>query len=176
MEKTAANYNSPLEILKDSYGDEHRIMDTHYKKLINLDLKTEVNTHLKQLFDNLELHIRVLEDQNKKKEEFGDLLTLFLMDKLSRDLRRCFELSMPDDFPTAFKRELQVIEKDKPKEVNSMTKLNCHSTADFYTSQTEHKIQKHNTELQKERKTTQDRRNQPQSIVSVDPLIEPATT
>ena len=41
-------------------------------------------THLKQFFDNLELHIRGLEAQNKKKEEFGDLLTLLLMDKLWR--------------------------------------------------------------------------------------------
>ena len=89
LEMTAANYNSALEILKDRYGDKQRIIEAHYRKLLNLDPETQGYTHLKQFFDNLELHIRGLEAQNKKKEELGDLLTLLLMDKLSGELRRC---------------------------------------------------------------------------------------
>ena len=67
LEMTAANYNSALETLKDRYGDKHRIIEAHYRKLLNLDPKTEGYTHLKQFFDNLELHIRGLEAQNKEK-------------------------------------------------------------------------------------------------------------
>ena len=74
LEMTAANYNSALEILKDRYGDKQRISEAHYRKLPNMDPKTEEYTHLKRFFDNLELHTRVLEAQNKKKEEFGDIL------------------------------------------------------------------------------------------------------
>ena len=70
---TAANYNSALEILKDRYGDKHGIIDAHYKLLISLEPMTEKYTHLRQFFDNLELHIRRLEAKNKTKEEFGDL-------------------------------------------------------------------------------------------------------
>ena len=64
---TAANYNSALEILKDRYGDEHRIIEAHYRKLPNLGPKTEGYTLLKQFFDNLELYIRGFEALNKKK-------------------------------------------------------------------------------------------------------------
>ena len=76
---TAANSNSALEFLKDSYGsygDKHRITEAHYRKLLTLDSKTDGYTHLKQIFNNLDLHIRGLEAQRKTKEEFGDLLTL----------------------------------------------------------------------------------------------------
>ena len=86
------------------------IIEAHYRKLLNLDPKTEGYTHLKQFFDNLELHIRGLEAQNKKKEEIADLLTLLLMDKLSGDLKRCLARDHRkttwtiDDFLTALKR------------------------------------------------------------------------
>ena len=73
---TAANSNSALEFLKDSYGDKRRITEAHYRKLLTLDSKTDGYTHLKQIFNNLDLHIRGLEAQRKTKEEFGDLLTL----------------------------------------------------------------------------------------------------
>ena len=35
LEMTAENYNSALEILKDRYGDKHRIIEAHYRKLLN---------------------------------------------------------------------------------------------------------------------------------------------
>ena len=96
---------------------------------------------MNQFFDNLELHIRGLEAQNKTKEEYGDLLSLLLMDKLSGDLRRCLARDHRktkwtiNDFLTALKRKLQVMEQQKTKEIISMTKLQPHSTAAFYTDQ-----------------------------------------
>ena len=71
LEMTAANYNSALEILKDGYDDKQRIIEAHYRKLLNLDPKTEGYTHLKQFFDNVALHICGLEARNKKKEELN---------------------------------------------------------------------------------------------------------
>ena len=41
LEMTAANYNSALEILKNRYGDKHRIIEAHYRKLLNLDPNTK---------------------------------------------------------------------------------------------------------------------------------------
>ena len=152
LEMTAANYNSALEILKDRYGDKQRISEAHYRKVLNLDPETEGYTHLKPFFDNLEPHIRGLEAQNKKKEAFGDILTLLLMDKLSGDLRRCLARdhrkttwTIDIDLLTAIKRELQVMEQDKTKETNSITKLQPHSTAAFYTEQTQKSKTQHRT-------------------------------
>ena len=42
-----------------------------------------------EVFDNMELLIRGIVAQNKRKEDFGDVLPLLLTDKLSGDLRRC---------------------------------------------------------------------------------------
>ena len=67
------------------------------------------------------------------------------MDKLSGDLRRCLARDHRkttwtiDDFRTALKRELQVMEPDKTKEINSITKLQPRSTAALYTDQTKFK-------------------------------------
>ena len=149
LEMIEANYNSALEILKDRYGDKQRIIEAHYRKILNLDPKTDGYTHLKQIFDISELHIRGLEAQNKKKKEFGDA-TIFLMDKLSGDLR-CSARDhrkatwTVDDFLTALKRELQVLEQNKTKEINSMTKLQPHSTAAFFTYQTQSSRTQHKT-------------------------------
>ena len=96
---------------------------------------------MKHCFDNLKVHIRGFEAQNKKKEEFEDLFTLLLMDKLSGDLSRCLARDHRkttwtiDGFLTALKRELQVMEQDKTKEINSMTKLQPQSTAAFHNDQ-----------------------------------------
>ena len=91
----------------------------------------------------MEQHIRGLEAQIKKKEEFGDLLTVLLIKTLSGDLRRSLHRrhrkttwTLNDFFPD-FKRKLQVMEQDKIEEVNSMTNLQSHSTAPFYTDQTQ---------------------------------------
>ena len=98
-------------------------------------------------------------------------LTLLLMDKLSGHLRRFLARDHRkttwtiDDFLTALKRELQVMEQDKTKEIYSMTKLQPRSTAVFYTDQTQ--SSKHNTELDTERRT-QDQKNQQRSVLSVD--------
>ena len=65
------------------------------------------------------------------------------MDKLSGDLRRCLATVHRkttwtlDDFLTAPERELQVMEQDKTKKINSLTYLQSHSTAAFYTDQTQ---------------------------------------
>ena len=68
LEKTAANYISELESLKEGYGDKHRIFDTHYRETTYRGPKDREIHHFKQYFDTLELHIRELEAQNKKKE------------------------------------------------------------------------------------------------------------
>ena len=78
-----------MEIHKDRYGVKHCIIEAQYRKLLNLDPKTEGYTHVKLFFNNWELPIRGLEAEYWKNEEFGDLLTLFLTDKLFGDLRRC---------------------------------------------------------------------------------------
>ena len=110
-----------MEIHKDRYGVKHCIIEAHYRKLLNLDPKTEGYTHLKQFFNNWELHIRGFEAQNRKNEEFGDL-TLFPIDKFSGDLRRCLARAHRNQHGhsmTSFKRELQVMEVK-----NQRSKLN----------------------------------------------------
>ena len=73
------------------------------------------------------------------------------MVKLSGDLRRCLARDHRkttwtiDDFLTALKRELQVMEQDKTKKMNSITKLQPHSTAAFYTDQTQISRTQHRT-------------------------------
>ena len=73
------------------------------------------------------------------------------MDKLSGDLSRCLPRDYRkttrtiDDFLKALERELQVMEQDKIKEINSMTKLQTHSSAAFYTDQTQSPRTQHRT-------------------------------
>ena len=95
-----------------------------------------------------------------------NLITLLLIDKLSGDLRRSLARDHRkttwtlDDFLTTLRRELQVMEQDKPKEVNFLTNYN--PSREQPSAPTKHKTQQHNTKLDTQRKTTQDKRNQTQ--------------
>ena len=88
LELSADNYDSAITMLQERYGDKNRIIQEHYKKLLNLEPGRESYRELKQFYDSLELHIRGLEGQGKDKDGYGDLLALILMEKMSSTLRR----------------------------------------------------------------------------------------
>ena len=58
---TSRKYNTAIETLNDRFGDKHRIIEAHYRKLLSLEPKSENYQHLKGFFDKLELHVRGLE-------------------------------------------------------------------------------------------------------------------
>ena len=141
LEMTSRNYNTAIETLKDRFGDKHRIIEAHYRKLLSLEPKSENYQHLKDFFDKLELHVRGLEGQNKRKDEFGDLLTMILMDTLSANLKCCLARDHRkvtwtlEEFLKALKREIQVMElNDFSKKEQLDVQANIH-TASFYTEQ-----------------------------------------
>ena len=83
---TSRNYNTAIETLEDRFGDKHRIIEAHYRKLLSLEPKSENNQDLKDFFDKLEFHVRGLEGQNKRRVR---RFTLILMDKFSANLKCC---------------------------------------------------------------------------------------
>ena len=50
LEMTSRNYNTAIETLKDGFGDKHRIIEAHYRKLLSLEPKSENYQHPKEIF------------------------------------------------------------------------------------------------------------------------------
>ena len=68
-----------------------------------------------------------------------------------------------DDFLTTLRRELQVMEQDKPKEVNFLTNYN--PIREQPSAPTKHKTQQHNTKLDTQRKATYTGQKEPHTGV-----------
>ena len=58
------NYPIAVDILKDRFGDSQEVIDLHYTKMINLQQATNKTSSLRNLYDNMERHIRSLEVLN----------------------------------------------------------------------------------------------------------------
>ena len=60
---------------------QNKLIEGHYRKLLNLTPCDEGYNNLKAFCDNLKRRVRQLDGHRKKQNEFGDLLILILMDK-----------------------------------------------------------------------------------------------
>lgn len=138
LELTTANYATARATLQDRYGDEAKIVEEHYRRLLRLDPKRETYQDLRDFYNRLELHVRGLETQGRPQNTYGDLLAMILMDKLSNDLRRCLARDHRTktwtlaDLIDRLKRELLVMEQDGKASIK--TPAPATSTAAFYTN------------------------------------------
>ncbi|CAB4013562.1 Hypothetical predicted protein [Paramuricea clavata] len=86
---TGSNYSGAVKLLKERYGDSQKIVSTHMDLLINLpavlngkDLKA-----MRQLSDDIEAHMRVLESLGCKPEQYGELFLPLLLNKIPKEIR-----------------------------------------------------------------------------------------
>ena len=142
-----------------------------------MDPKTDEYIHLKKFLTTWDYKHVEWKPKTRRKNVLRDLSTLLLMDKISGDLRRCLARYHRkttwtlDNFSTALARCLQVMEK--MEKVRSMTKILTHSTADFYTEQTQNT--KTHYRFEYETKDLPGQKELGAEFPSVDHHITPAT-
>ena len=73
---TNVNYPVAVDILRKRFGDKQRIIDAHYRALMELPAASS-SSSLKSVFDNIEKHFRCLEalQQNIEQPVFVSMLT-----------------------------------------------------------------------------------------------------
>ena len=70
LELTDANYEAAINLLKERYINNQRIVDTHYTKLMGMLPAPNKTISLRAIYDVIEQHLRLLhslgEDINQK--------------------------------------------------------------------------------------------------------------
>ena len=83
------NYQKALDLLGRRFGNKQVIISAHVNKLLKLDkVKTGRNIQeLRNLFDQVESHVRSLSSLNVLSEHYGPLLIPIILERLPDDIR-----------------------------------------------------------------------------------------
>jgi hypothetical protein len=76
-----------LHLLKERYGQKHKIINAYMKSLLDLPALQSNLLSLKEFYDTTESYIRGLESLRQQEETFGTMLIPILMDKLPSNVK-----------------------------------------------------------------------------------------
>jgi len=94
---TGRNYQNAIELLRERYGQTHKIIDNFMTLLLELPPPRNSVHSLREFHDKMETYIRGLESLGQSQDSFGDLLVQIIMQKLPPDVRRNLIRSHGDD-------------------------------------------------------------------------------
>ena len=81
------NYDDAKKILHKRFGHTQKIIQVHMDSLLNLQYSpNETIAHLRQIFDNINVHIRALESLEVQLWNYGSLLIMIIMKRMPKDV------------------------------------------------------------------------------------------
>ena len=84
---TNINYAIAIDLLKERYGQRHKIVHATMQTLIQLPAPMNTLHSLRKFYDDMETKIRALESLRKPQEAYGDVLVPIVLNKLPGDIR-----------------------------------------------------------------------------------------
>ena len=85
---TSVNYQQSLDVLRDRFGHQQRVVNAHMHALMNLPHANNTLTSLRAFHDAIENHVRGLSALGQSTESYGALLVPMVLGKLPADVRR----------------------------------------------------------------------------------------
>lgn len=79
-----SNYSHSLELLKERFCQQHKLVDTHMDVLLNISSPSNNLASLHTFYDTLQSHIRALD---KPSHSYGPLFTTAILGKLPSDIK-----------------------------------------------------------------------------------------
>ena len=129
---THVNYRKAVDLLKERFGQPHKIISAYMKSLLKLP-RPENSTHSLQCFnDKLETLIRGLESLGQCQESYGDLLVPIIREKLPNNLKRNMARDHGNrqwklnELRDAIQKEVNILQEGETTEVHF-------PTASFFT-------------------------------------------
>ena len=148
LQLTNANYTVALSLLKERYGQPHKIISAYMKALWQLPDAMYNLDSVKEFYDNLETYIRGLKALGKCEDNYGDLLILIILEKLPSQLKTQISREHGDSawslkqLREAIYKEIQAFEADV--ENASASNSSISSTSAFHVASKKKVLQSHN--------------------------------
>ena len=134
---TSVNYQQSLDLLKDRFGDQQRIINAHMHSLMNLPRASHNITGLRAFHDAIENHVRGLSALGQSTTSYGALLVPMVLGRLPADVRKnlarehsSLEWTL-DKLRKSIATEIRVLEAGAL--VSPSQSDEHHSTASFHT-------------------------------------------
>ena len=142
---TDNNYVHSVELLKERYGQEHKLVDAHMEALLNLTAPSHNLRSLQSFYNVIQIHIRALSSFNIPPKFYGPLLTTAIFTKLPQETRTHIARDhygskwTIDELLTSISKEIQIFEASQ----KSSYKVNSYSnptptTGSFHTAASNH--------------------------------------
>ncbi|XP_045171011.2 uncharacterized protein LOC123533438 [Mercenaria mercenaria] len=85
---TNVNYIRAVDLLKERFGQQHKIMHVAMQSLLKLPAPSNRVTSLRNFYDKMETFIRSLEAMGQCQESYGSLLVPVVLEKLPSEIRK----------------------------------------------------------------------------------------
>ena len=148
LQLTNANYTVALSLLKERYGQPHKIISAYMKALWQLPDAMYNLDSVKEFYDNLEAYIRGLKALGKCEDNYGDLLIPIILEKLPSQLKTQISREHGDSawslkqLREAIYKEIQAFEAGV--ENASASNSSISSTSAFHVASKKKVLQSHN--------------------------------
>ncbi|XP_060571807.1 uncharacterized protein LOC132729986 [Ruditapes philippinarum] len=132
---THANYIQAVDLLKERFGQSHKIIHAYIQALLNLPAPSNTLHSMRNYYDKLEAYIRGLESLGQCQNTYGTLLVPVIIDKLPAEIRKSLARENGNDewlletLRKALYRELNIMETGQT--TDDLT--GYRSTASFFT-------------------------------------------
>ena len=87
LQLTNANYIEAMQLLKNRYGQTHKIISSHMKALWSLPIPSTNTESIRAFYDSLEKHTRGLKALGKAEDSYGELLVPIVFEKLPASVK-----------------------------------------------------------------------------------------
>ena len=87
LQITGSNYTEAINILKERYGQDHKIIAAYMKALWELPKPKQDMNSLREFHDKMQSYIRGLKSLGKTEDSYGDLLVPIIFEKLPTNIK-----------------------------------------------------------------------------------------
>eukprot|EP00794_Sanderia_malayensis_P000740 gene740-biopygen24 len=123
MDLTEGNYDEMKEILKARFGKTQKIISSHMQALLNFGHKTTMMS-TREVYDNLNIHIRGLKSLGVTSKEYGSLLVPVVMTRLPSEIAIEVARKTTEDV-WDIEEILEIVRKEiEAREVSTKVKMN----------------------------------------------------
>ena len=89
------NYHHSVSLLRDRYGQPHKIISAHVQALLELSRPTNKLESLRQFHDTVESHARCLQSLGKSPKQLETLLVPMTLTKLPEEAKKTWPGTTP---------------------------------------------------------------------------------
>ena len=129
---TEENYKTAIDLLQERFAQKQTIISSHMDAMLKLNSVSTMADikKIRQIYDQVEIHVRGLQAQGVDSAQYGKLLIPIMMAKIPEDLRLilsrqfCGDNWNLDELLRAFKTELEARERCASSSVGTSSRTN----------------------------------------------------